>query len=335
MADKPSIRELEKKIEALEKLSHADGLDLASEIANLKTKLKSLIDKPITPAALIEKSIEDDWEKVKLARHPKRPYTLDYLNRVMSDYYELSGDRLFGNDQAIITALAQLEGRSVLVIGHQKGRTTEENRIRNFGMPHPEGYRKAQRAMSLAERFGMPVICLIDTPGAYPGVGAEERHIGGAIAESIYKLCQLRVPIIVVVIGEGGSGGALAIAVGDRVLMMENAIYSVISPEGCASILWRDRNMAPEAARAMKITAKHLLKLGVIDGIIEEPPGGAQVDHDQAAKNLKEALLFYLEELQAGDIEKLLKNRFERLQAHGVFEELSETVEPTRSAEGG
>ncbi len=340
MADKPSIRELEKKIEELKKLEQLWGMDLDTEIELLEIKAKRLIQEseaeakavPEPPAA---KPAEDDWDKVKLARHPKRPCTLDYLNRIMEDYYELGGDRLYGNDQAIITALAQLEGQSVMVIGHQKGRTAEENRLRNFGMPHPEGYRKAQRAMALAERFGMPVFCFIDTPGAYPGVGAEERHIGGAIAESIYKLCQLRVPVVVVVIGEGGSGGALAIGVGDRVLMMENSIYSVISPEGCAAILWRDGTMAPEAARAMKITAKHLHKLGVIDEIIAEPPGGAQVDHDQAAKGLKEALLASLSEINSTDIDKILKKRYERLQKLGVFEELVQAVDSSKTAEGG
>jgi acetyl-CoA carboxylase carboxyl transferase subunit alpha len=330
MADKPSVHDLEKKIEELKKLSDSSGSDFSAEIESLQTLLtqvRSLLPKP-------DKPVDDDWEKVKLARHPKRPYTLDYLNRIMEDYYELRGDRMYGNDNAVITAIAKLAGHSVVVIGHQKGRTAEENRLRNFGMPHPEGYRKVQRVLDLAERFGFPVISLIDTQGAFPGVGAEERHIGGAIAQTIYKMCQLQVPIIVVVIGEGGSGGALAIGVGDRVLMMENSIYSVISPEGCASILWREREKAPEAARAMKISPKHLLKLGVIDVIIPEPPGGAQTNHDEAAKNLKAALLTQLDEVNSVAMDKLLKQRHKRLQALGVFEELSVVAKPAASAEG-
>ncbi|MBI1729475.1 acetyl-CoA carboxylase carboxyltransferase subunit alpha [Candidatus Acetothermia bacterium] len=331
MDSRPSVNDLKKKIEELKRLSKETGLDYSAEIESLEqleSQVRSLLPKPDKPA-------EDDWEKVKLARHPKRPYTLDYLNRIMEDYYELRGDRMYGNDNAVIAAIAKLAGHSVVVIGHQKGRTAEENRLRNFGMPHPEGYRKVQRVLDLAERFGFPVISLIDTQGAFPGVGAEERHIGGAIAQTIYKLCQLHVPIIVVVIGEGGSGGALAIGVGDRVLMMENSIYSVISPEGCASILWREREKAPEAARAMKISPKHLLKLGVIDAIISEPPGGAQTNHDEAAKNLKAALLAHLDEVNSVGIDKLLKQRHKRLQALGVFEELSAVAKPAAPAEGG
>jgi acetyl-CoA carboxylase carboxyl transferase subunit alpha len=328
MAEKRSIRELEKQIEELKKLSKKEGVDLGDAIDTLESEVRGMLERSN------QISGDDDWEKVSIARHVKRPHTLDYLNFIMEDYYELSGDRIFGNDQAIITALAQFEGRTVMVIGHQKGRTAEENHIRNSGMPHPEGYRKAQRAMDLAERFGFPIFCLIDTPGAYPGIGAEERHIGGAIAESIYKLTQVKVPVIVVVIGEGGSGGALAIGVGDRVMMMENAIYSVISPEGCASILWRDRDKAPEAARAMKITAKHLLKLNVIDEIVPEPLGGAQRDAEAAAQNLKKALLDQLTEIGSIHPDELLELRYERLQALGIFEELGEVVETTEIVEG-
>lgn len=325
MADKPSaaipIHELEKKIEELKKLSQADGIDLSEEIGQLAAKLELL------RAASIPKEL-DDWERLKLARHPKRPFTLDYLERIMEDYYELRGDRLYGDDRAIVAALARFAGRTVLAIGHQKGRTVEENRARNFGMAHPEGYRKALRAMKLAERFGFPVLSFIDTPGAYPGIGAEERHIGGALAENIYEMFRLRVPIIVAIIGEGGSGGALGIGVGDRILMMENAIYSVISPEGCAAILWRDRAKAPDAARALKLTAKHLQELGVIDEVIPEPPAGAQSDYEAASRSLQQALLRHLEELEALDTPELLRLRRLKFQAMGIYEELAEAVEP-------
>jgi len=317
MAD--PVRELEEKIAELKELSRQDGIDLSEEIAPLEAKLKALR----APSA----KEPDDWERVKLARHPKRPYTLDYLERIMDDYYELRGDRLYGDDRAIVTALARFEGRTVVAVGHQKGRTAEENRQRNFGMPHPEGYRKALRAMKLAERFGFPVFSLLDTPGAYPGIGSEERHIGGAIAQNIYEMFRLKVPIVVAVIGEGGSGGALGIGVGDRILMMENAIYSVISPEGCAAILWRDRAMAPQAAQALKLTAKHLLELGVIDEIVPEPPGGAQTDHEAAAHSLKRALARHLEEVERLSAKERLKRRREKFQAIGVYEELAEVVE--------
>lgn len=319
MADKSPIEELEKKIEELRKLSQVDGLDLSEELARLEAKLQALrvpIKEP------------DDWERVKLARHPQRPFTLDYLKRLMEDYYELRGDRLYGEDQAIVAALARFEGRTVVVVGHQKGRTAEENRRRNFGMAHPEGYRKALRAMRLAERFGFPIFSFIDTPGAYPGIGAEERHIGGALAQNIYEMFRLRVPIVVAVIGEGGSGGALGIGVGDRILMMENAIYSVISPEGCAAILWRDRAKAPEAARVLKLTAQHLLKLGVIDEVIPEPPGGAHNDYDGAAQALKQALIRNLEDLESLGLERILKLRRLKFQMMGIYEELAEVAEP-------
>ncbi len=323
MADKPSasIHELERKIEELKKLSQVDGIDLSEEISQLAAKLE-LLRAPSAPKEL------GDWERVKLARHPKRPFTLDYLERIMEDYYELRGDRLYGDDRAMIAALARLAGRTVVVIGHQKGRTAEENRERNFGMAHPEGYRKALRAMKLAERFGFPVLSFIDTPGAYPGIGAEERHIGGALAENIYEMFRLRVPIIAAIIGEGGSGGALGIGVGDRIVMMENAIYSVISPEGCAAILWRDRAKAPEAARALKLTAKHLQELQVIDEVIPEPPGGAQSDYEAASRSLQQALLRHLEEVEALDPSELLRLRRLKFQAMGIYDELAEAVEP-------
>jgi len=331
MAAKPSIRELENKIAELKHFNKSSDVDLSDEITALETKLKKLRRaKPGESGS----NVNEEWETVKIARHPKRPYTIDYLNRMLDDYYELRGDRSFSNDQAIITAIGKLNGQSVVVIGHQKGRTAEENRLRNFGMPHPEGYRKAIRAMDFAERFNFPVISIIDTPGAYPGIGAEERNIGGAIAQSIYRMSQLKVPVIVIILGEGGSGGALAIGVGDRVLMMENAIYSVISPEGCASILWRDRERAPDAAKAMKITSPHLLRLGIIDEIVPEPQGGAQRDPDVAAQNLKDVILKNLNQLRDLSDTELLTERHERLQSMGVFEELNPVIEPPTSSEG-
>ena len=333
MANKPSIRELEKKITELKKLSKSSGVDLSEEISQLEKKAKALLAEE-TPATTGDPT--DEWETVKVARHPKRPYTLDYLKYMLDDFYELRGDRFYGDDQAMIAALGHLGGRSVMILGHQKGKTAEENRIRNFGMPHPEGYRKAIRAMEMAERFELPIISIIDTPGAYPGVEAEERNIGGAIAQSIYHMAQTRVPIVVVVIGEGGSGGALGIGVGDRVLMLKNAIYSVISPEGCASILWRDRDMAPAAARAMKITSNHLLGLGIIDEIVDEPQGGAHRDPAGAADNLKAALIENLTEIASLDTDELLERRAERLQSMGIFEELRSVAEsPPAGSEGG
>ena len=322
---KPSIADLERKIEELKELSRLDGIDLSEEVARLEEKLRELRakERPSAPTAPEE---PDDWERVKLARHPKRPYTLDYLERLMEDFYELRGDRLYGDDPAMVAGLARFEGRTVVVVGHQKGRTLEENQRRNFGMPHPEGYRKALRAMKLAERFGFPVFSFVDTAGAYPGIGAEERHIGGALAQNIYEMFRLRVPLVVAILGEGGSGGALGIGVGDRVLMLENAIYSVISPEGCAAILWRDRAKAPEAARALKLTAPHLLELGVIDEIVPEPPGGAHTDYDRAATLLKEALVRHLEELEPLDPDERIARRHEKFRALGVYEELPEAA---------
>ncbi len=321
------MEELEKKIAELKELSRIDGLDLSEEIARLEAKLADL------RAAALPKEI-DEWERVKLARHPKRPFTLDYLERIMEDYYELRGDRLYGDDRAMVSALARFEGRTVVIVGHQKGRTPEENRERNFGMAHPEGYRKALRAMRLAERFGFPIFSFINTPGAYPGVGAEERHIGGALAQNIYEMFQLEVPIVVSIIGEGGSGGALGIGVGDRILMMENAIYSVISPEGCAAILWRDRAKAPEAARALKLTAEHLRALGVIDEVIPEPPGGAHHDYDAAAQALRQALKRHLEEVETLKPQERRARRRQKFLAMGIYEELAEALEPPAGSRG-
>ncbi len=306
--------ELQKQIEQLRELSR-NGLDLAEEIARLEAKLSALQEAPPAPAEL------DDWERVKLARHPQRPYALDYIKLIMEDFYELHGDRLYGDDAAIVAGLARFDGKTVVVVGTQKGRDAAENVRRNFGMPHPEGYRKALRVMKLAERFGFPIFTLIDTPGAYPGIGAEERNIGGALAQNIYEMFHLRVPIIVTIIGEGGSGGAIALGVGDRVLMMENAIYSVITPEGCAAILFRDSKKAPQAARALKLTAQHLLPLGVIDEIVPEPPGGAHLDPPQAAQALRAAWQRHLTTLKNVPVERLVSARAERFRALGVFEE--------------
>ncbi len=321
-----AIESLERKIQELKELSRRDGIDLSTEIAHLEEKLAAL---------KVERIKEpDDWQKVKLARHPKRPYTLDYIQRMMKDFYELRGDRLYGDDQAIVGGLASFEGQTVAVIGTQRGRDAEENRMRNFGMPNPEGYRKALRIMRLAERFSFPVLSFIDTAGAYPGKGAEERNIAGAIAQNIYEMSRLRVPIVVNIIGEGGSGGALGLGVGDRILMLENATYSVITPEGCAAILFRDSAKAPEAAKALKLTAPHLFELGVIDEIVPEPAGGAQNDYDAAARSLKEALQRHFNELCCVDIEELLLRRQRRFQKMGVYEELAEAVEESKGQWG-
>ncbi|MFN4218325.1 MAG: acetyl-CoA carboxylase carboxyltransferase subunit alpha [Candidatus Bipolaricaulia bacterium] len=310
------IEELHRQIEQLKELSR-NGLDLSEEIARLEAKLAALqaLQAPPAPTEL------DDWERVKLARHPQRPYALDYIKLLMEDFYELHGDRLYGDDAAIVAGLARFVGETVVVVGTQKGRDATENVKRNFGMPHPEGYRKALRVMKLAERFGFPIFTLIDTPGAYPGIGAEERNIGGALAQNIYEMFHLRVPIIVTIIGEGGSGGAIALGVGDRILMLENAIYSVITPEGCAAILFRDATKAPQAARALKLTAPHLLQLGVIDEIIPEPAGGAHLDPLHAAQLLGEAWQRHLRAVKSVAPERLVQMRAERFRALGVFEE--------------
>jgi len=267
------------------------------------------------------------WERVRLARHPSRPTTLDYIGMLMDDFYELHGDRLYGDDGAIVGGLAKFAGRTVVVVGHQKGRDPEENRLRRWGMPGPGGYRKALRIMRLGERFGFPIITLIDTPGAYPGREAEEHNIGGAIADSIQGMLHLRTPIVVAVIGEGGSGGAIALGVGDRCIMLENAYYSVISPEGCAAILWRAQEKAPEAAVALKLTAPDLLELGVIDEIVEEPSGGAHTDPQRAAQNLGEALLRHLRELEGLKPGELRARRLKRYRRMGIYEEAGEVVE--------
>jgi acetyl-CoA carboxylase carboxyl transferase subunit alpha len=253
-----------------------------------------------------------DWQRAQLARHPKRPYTLDYLERICERFEELHGDRRFGDDAAIVAGLGWIDGNPLMIIGQQKGRDTKQKILRNFGMPKPEGYRKALRLMKLAEKFQRPVLCLIDTPGAYPGVDAEERGQAEAIARNLLEMAKLEVPVVAVVLGEGGSGGALALGVADRVLMMENAIYSVISPEGCASILWKDATQASKAAAALKLTAPHLLELGVIDAIVKEPLGGAHSNFDAAAAALKEAVVEAFSELSELSAEQLVEDRYQK-----------------------
>jgi acetyl-CoA carboxylase carboxyl transferase subunit alpha len=310
--EKP-IAELERQIAELRRLASQRSLDVAREIAPLEERLAELradIYRGLSP-----------YQRVQVARHPRRPYTLDYLATVFTDFVELRGDRLFRDDPAIVGGTARLHGRPVVVIGQQKGRDTKDNLKRNFGMPHPEGYRKALRLMKLAERFRLPVITLVDTPGAYPGLGAEERGQAEAIARNILEMSVLRTPIVTAVIGEGGSGGALALAVADRVLMFENAVYSVISPEGCAAILWRDASQRERAADALKLTAPDLLRLGLIDEIVPEPLGAAHADPDGAASSLREALVRHLDELAALPADQLLRRREDKYLAMGKFEE--------------
>ncbi|TAM45034.1 MAG: acetyl-CoA carboxylase carboxyltransferase subunit alpha [Gammaproteobacteria bacterium] len=308
-----SIADLEAKIEALRQTGKGGDLNITEEVGRLQAKSKRLTESIFTSLT--------PWQISQLARHPLRPYTLDYVPRVFSDFQELHGDRAFADDHAIVGGIARLEDRPVMLIGHQKGRDTREKVRRNFGMPRPEGYRKALRLMRLAERFRLPIITFIDTPGAYPGVGAEERGQSEAIARNLYVMARLKTPIISVVIGEGGSGGALAIGVGDRLLMLQYATYSVISPEGCASILWRSADKASDAAEAMGITADSLSRLGLVDEIVPEPLGGAHRDIDVVARTLKGALLANLDRLAAIPLDSLLTRRYQRLMQYGEFEE--------------
>ena len=307
------IVDLEAKIEELRRVDSAGELDLRSEIQKLELKSKKLTQEIFSSLSA--------WQITQLARHPARPHTLDYIPQIFSDFQELSGDRMFGDDQAIVAGLARLGGTGVVVIGHQKGRDTREKVRRNFGMPRPEGYRKSQRIMKLAARFGLPVITLIDTPGAYPGIGAEERGQSEAIARSIALMADLPVPIISVVIGEGGSGGALAIGVCDRLVMLEYATYSVISPEGCASILWKSAEKAQVAAEAMKLTSSGLKSNNLVDDIVSEPLGGAHRDPIKTGENLKGSIIGHLAELKQLEIEELLAQRYTRLQEFGQFNE--------------
>lgn len=307
------IVELENKINELREFSRNKQVDLSSEIKDLEGKLKNLRREIYSNLTA--------WQKVQIARHLNRPTTLDYINLLMKDFIELHGDRLYGDDRAIIGGFAKLDDKKLVVIGHQKGKSTEENIERNFGCAHPEGYRKARRIMKLAEKFSLPIISFVDTPGAYPGVGAEERGQALAIAENIQMMFEIKVPIIVVVIGEGGSGGALGIGVGDRILIMQYAYYSVISPEGCAAILWKDSKMAPQAAENLKLTADELLNLKIVDEIIPEPEGGAHRDYEKSARNVKEAILRNLEQVSSLDKKVLLTMRYQKYRRIGIFKE--------------
>ena len=307
------IADLEAKIEELRHVGSDSDLNINEEVARLKTKSRALTRQIFSNLSA--------WQVAQLARHPHRPYTLDYIERIFTDFQELHGDRHYRDDAAIVGGMARLDGRPVMVIGQQKGRDTKQKVYRNFGMAKPEGYRKALRLMELAERFRMPLLTFIDTPGAYPGIGAEERGQSEAIARNLFVMSRLEVPIVVTVIGEGGSGGALAIGVGDRVLMLQYAIYSVISPEGCASILWRSADRAAEAAEAMGITAPRLRELQLIDAIVQEPLGGAHRDWNATSITLKDALLANLEQLDTLSTEDLLEARYQRLVGYGAYRE--------------
>ena len=307
------IAELENKIEELRFVQDDSVLDISEEIARLQKKSQELTK------TIYAKLSPSQISQVK--RHPQRPYSLDYINSIFSDFQELHGDRAFADDPAIVGGLARFNGQSVVVIGHQKGRDTKEKILRNFGMPRPEGYRKALRLMRLAEKFGLPIITFIDTPGAYPGIGAEERGQSEAIGRNLYEMTRLRVPILCTVIGEGGSGGALAIAVGDQINMLQYSIYSVISPEGCASILWKSAEKASEAAETLGITASRLKTLGLIDKVIPEPVGGAHRDTHQMMQQMKRTIAESLRQLQGQSIDQMLDARFERLMAYGRFKE--------------
>lgn len=309
--EKP-IAELEREIEKLRAKSSSQNIDMSGDIASMEAKLAETRQRTyenLTP-----------WQRVQIARHTQRPFTLDYIAHAFSDFCELHGDRRIGDDHAMPGGFARIGGRRVVIIGHQKGRDTKENLKRNFGSAHPEGYRKAMRLMKLAEKFNLPIITLIDTPGAYPGIGAEERNIAEAIGYNLREMMLLKVPVIAIVLGEGGSGGALGIGVADKVLMLENAYYSVISPEGCAAILWKHRKHAPEAAEAMKLAAPDLLKLGLVDGVIPEPTGGAHHDHAATAKSLGEAITSNLEALEKLSTQELLDSRYAKFRAFGEWE---------------
>ena len=307
------IAELEAKIEELRYVGDDSEVNINEEVARLKAKSESLTKNIFAKLS--------PWQIARVARHESRPYTLDYLKIIAPDFQELHGDRMYADDPAIIGGIGRLNGRAVMFIGHQKGRDTKERVRRNYGMPKPEGYRKAQRLMRMAQKFSMPIVTLIDTPGAYPGVGAEERGQSEAIAYSLYLMAGLKTPIISVVIGEGGSGGALAIGVGDRLLMLQYSIYSVISPEGCASILWKSAERAEEAAEAMRITADSLSKFGLVDEVLEEPLGGAHRSPREAAEVIRNALIKNLDELEALSTEQLLEQRQRRLASFGQFKE--------------
>lgn len=308
--EKPIV-ELQKKIEEMHTYSLGGNVDLSNEIERLEKKVEELRKNIYTNLTR--------WQKVQMARHPERPYTLDYIYMIFNNFVELHGDRHFKDDKAIVGGFAQINKQTVMVVGHQKGRDTKSNLIRNFGMPNPEGYRKALRLFKLAEKFNKPVITFIDTPGAFPGLEAEERGQGEAIAKNLFEMAQLKVPIICIVIGEGASGGALGIGVGDRLLALENTWFSVISPESCSSILWHSWNYKEQAAEALKLTPPDLLEQGLIDRIIEEPLGGAHNDPDQAAKNIKKALIEELKVLKKLNPEKLVDQRIDKYSKMGVY----------------
>lgn len=314
LAFEQPIFELEQELETLE--SEETGNGQSAKVRDLKNRIADITRDVYTNLS--------PWETVQVARHQNRPYTRDYLNLVFDEFVELHGDRKFGDDRAILTGFAKLDDQKVMVVGHQKGRTVKERTECYFGCAHPEGYRKAMQKMQLAAKFNLPVICFIDTPGAYPGIGAEERGQAWVIAENMYEMSRLETPIICIVIGEGGSGGALGIGVGDRVAMLEHSYYSVISPEGCAGILWKSHEHAPKAADALKFTSKHLPGLGVVDDIIQEPLGGAHRDHQQMAIQIKQYLLQHLKGLKRESVENLLAKRYNKFRVMGKFLDESE-----------
>lgn len=316
--EKP-IAEIKHRIEEWESLAASSKVDMGDDLAMLRKRLDETtrdIFTHLTP-----------WQRVQLARHPERPYTLDYVNMLFTDFIELHGDRRFGDDNAMVGGFAKLDGKKVMVIGTQKGRDVRTNKLRNFGWPHPEGYRKALRLMHLADEAGCPIITFVDTPGAFPGIASEERHIGEAIAKNMHDMFGFRVPVISVIIGEGGSGGAIGIGVGNRVLVMENAYYSVITPEGCAAILWKDRKFAETAAQALRLTATDLLALGVADEVVPEPMGGAHRNPRGAADNLRDALIKNLGELRGCSGKKLADDRYAKFRAMGKIIELEESAD--------
>ncbi len=305
------IAELEAKIEELRKVEFDNEINISDTLRQLEEKSENLTESIFANLS--------DWQISQLSRHPERPYTLDYVKIMFTDFYELHGDRAYADDPAIVCGLAKLEGQAVMVIGHQKGRDTKEKIHRNFGMPRPEGYRKALRAMKLAERFKLPIICLIDTPGAYPGIGAEERGQSEAIARNLFEMSRLKTPIICTIIGEGGSGGALAIGVGDRMIMLEFSTYAVISPEGCASILWKSAEKSKLAAEAMGITSDRVREQGLLDEVIREPLGGGHRDYQKIALSLRKVLISHLDELKKEDMDETLAKRYQRIMGYGSF----------------
>jgi acetyl-CoA carboxylase carboxyl transferase subunit alpha len=309
--EKPII-ELERRMKDLKDFGSEESIEFSTELRRLERRLSKLQNEIYSGLT--------SWQKVQLARHPRRPYTLDYVEAICTYFVELHGDRAFRDDKAVIGGLSEIEGRTVMIIGQQKGRNTKENLYRNFGMPHPEGYRKALRLMNMAVKFRAPIVSFIDTPGAFPGIGAEERGQSEAIARNLREMAAVPVPFIVAVVGEGGSGGALGMAVGDVILMMENAIYSVISPEGCAAILWRDRAKAPQAAEALRLTATDLNELGIVDELVPEPLGGAHRDGEAAAATLKKAIVRWLDDLSRLPTEELLSRRAAKYRSMGIFE---------------